>query len=513
MKKASAKIHVTKNDDIASIVERIMDAPGNEVTLSVPRFARFAESLSNFNLLKREAALLKKKVIIESVDEDIIELAESAGFSAVNPILSKRVRRTVSDIVSSRPLSSEASPRETLVPRAPLFSRRVRIDEAPPEPARKKMRSRSGGGKNLLYGLLGIAGVGLVLFIMFWVLPSARISLSLKRSSWNLSETFAFDKSQGTAQLFSSAQNVSLSFPASGSKDVSTAATGVLTIYNAYSSSPQPLVASTRFITSDGKVYRLTQSVTVPGAKIVEGKIVPSTIDAEARADKPGEAHNIGPTPYLSIPGFKGTPKYEGFYAEARSGMQGGFVGRAAVPTSSDIEKGKAVVVERLTAATKTALYSQLPKGFRIVDGASRLVFGKQSISQIADASGNFTIFMEATMRAIAFKDVELEERLVVRMRKEKGSEYAFATSTLVYGTPVVDFEKGILRVPLSFGSSIVKPIDTDGVLQMVAGKSVANTRLLLLGLPGLEKATISLSPPWVFRLPPRASRILLDVE
>ena len=61
-------------------------------------------------------------------------------------------------------------------------------------------------------------------------------------------------------------------------------AQGTLTIYNAYSSAPQTLVATTRFVTPDGKIFRLTNEVTVPGAKITNGQIVPSSINAPIAA-------------------------------------------------------------------------------------------------------------------------------------------------------------------------------------------------------------------------------------
>ncbi len=75
----------------------------------------------------------------------------------------------------------------------------------------------------------------------------------------------------------------------------------------------------TRFLALDGKIFRLTKGITVPGAKIVEGKIIPSSIEAAVIADQPGEAYNIGPVSRFSIPGLKGTPKYEAFYAESKA--------------------------------------------------------------------------------------------------------------------------------------------------------------------------------------------------
>jgi len=78
MDKKLEKISVTKRDEAAEVVEKIIDSTADEIILSVPRFSKLTDSLSNFHLIMREAELLHKKVIIESVDDKAIELASLA---------------------------------------------------------------------------------------------------------------------------------------------------------------------------------------------------------------------------------------------------------------------------------------------------------------------------------------------------------------------------------------------------------------------------------------------------
>src|SRR3989344_1375259 len=92
------KITINKSDEVAIIVEKIIEAPENEVVLNVPRFSHLGESLSNFHLLKREAEALEKKIIIESVDDHVVELAEMSGLTAINPFFAKN-KRQFADIV------------------------------------------------------------------------------------------------------------------------------------------------------------------------------------------------------------------------------------------------------------------------------------------------------------------------------------------------------------------------------------------------------------------------------
>src|SRR3989344_7375804 len=92
------KIIVNKSDEIAEIVEKIINVKDDEVILTIPRFSHLGESVSNFHLLKREAAALDKKILIESVDDHIVELAEMSGLTAINPFFAKN-KRQFSDIV------------------------------------------------------------------------------------------------------------------------------------------------------------------------------------------------------------------------------------------------------------------------------------------------------------------------------------------------------------------------------------------------------------------------------
>ena len=92
------KISLNKSDEVAEIVEKIIETESDKIILSVPRFSHIGESLSNFHLLKREAGALDKEIIIESVDDHVIELAEMSGLSALNPFFTKN-KRQFSDIV------------------------------------------------------------------------------------------------------------------------------------------------------------------------------------------------------------------------------------------------------------------------------------------------------------------------------------------------------------------------------------------------------------------------------
>src|SRR3989344_812332 len=89
-------------------------------------------------------------------------------------------------------------------------------------------------------------------------------------------------------------ETVESSAKATGEKEFNDRAMGQIVIYNAYSSEVQQLVERTRFSTPDDKIFRIQKAIAVPGAKVIDGKIEPSSVEADAVADSPGERYNIG---------------------------------------------------------------------------------------------------------------------------------------------------------------------------------------------------------------------------
>lgn len=90
-------------------------------------------------------------------------------------------------------------------------------------------------------------------------------------------------------------------------------ATGKIMIYNEFSTAEQKLIINTRFESPDGRIYKLAQSITVPGKKIINQQEIPGQIEAVVIAEEEGSQYNIDPTKF-TIPAFKGGPKYEYFY-------------------------------------------------------------------------------------------------------------------------------------------------------------------------------------------------------
>ncbi|MBU6142015.1 hypothetical protein KGO95_02775 [Patescibacteria group bacterium] len=546
------KIFVNKSDEVSVIVEKMIEAEDREITLSVPRFSHIGGSLGNFYLLKREADAIGKKVFVESVDDKVIELAAMSGLTGTNPFFAKNTRQ-FSDIVAPTQKTGKATaPRVRSVRPAPRRStgdirtssrERVPIfspapedphEKEPEQEIRREPRMRSFPTLSmpsvdmpdvihshfLRWTVIGVLGCALVFYLATAVLPRADVKLIPQKTQWSYDNAInavpgaTADISTMTipAQVFSETGNDTKPFPATGKKQVQQYATGTITIFNAYSSQPQQLVATTRFMTPDGKIFRLDRSIMVPAAQIVDGNVVASSTEAMVTADQPGPDYNIGPVQLFTIPGFQGTPKYKTFYGTSSANMTGGFTGEVAYPTPGDIAAAEKTAAADLQDALTTKLLSEVPNDFKILDGAQQFSLTSQTPDTTTDANGNFTILTKATATAIAFKESDAVSLLENKALSANTEQYAVGTTSLTYDLARADFTKGQISFPVHFSATLARVMDAAALKAKIAGKSETDLKTTIFALPGLDSATISLWPFWVKTVPTSPDKITVTI-
>ncbi|MCK9187304.1 MAG: hypothetical protein PHS16_00445 [Candidatus Colwellbacteria bacterium] len=525
MKKTAKKIYANKKDSCASVVHKVISSGMDELVLYLPKNALISENIKNFKLLKREASAVGKKVIIESVDGDILEMAATCGFDVVDGIFN-RSKMPLMDIMPAK------SKLESIAPEINDLDsededrgegedeNEDEYNETIPEKEVKKSSFKKAG---LAFSF--IVGLAAVVYVAFFVLPSAEISIERKKVEWSYSgdvvasissPSISAEEAVIPAQVFNISKNGVYSFPASGSEIVENKATATITIYNAYSSEKQPLVKTTRFVTPEGKIYRITSSVTVPGAKISEGKIIPSSIDVEAVADSPGEGYNTGPIAKLLIPGFHGSPKYDGFYGEMKTGASGGFVGELSVPTEEDIEKAKEEVEKKVREALDYEIAVSMPPGFKVFDGSSSITITKEGVVSKADGSeskGEFSYGMMIEAEIIAFSEDDLISLMSSKFEKDNPELYELISKNISYADPLIDLESGKISIPTKFSGIWARSFDPVSFKSDIIGDSEQALKSAIFGIPGVLSAKADLWPFWVRSVPNNPSKVNIKVN
>ncbi len=513
--KPEKRIFLDRQDDLDVAVNRLIKARAHILVLNIPRNSVLSKSLDNFHILKRESVAAGKEILVESVDNYILELASLAKIGAINPVF-KREERVVSDII--------------LKPRFEEKKQDISFlnEEKESTPTHKKEEKRPHKKTPFRYRwvavLLFMVFIGAGAFVLMnSVLPKATVVMTLKKFPTSFNErievfskvvdiSFKDDSIVLPGELLIARHNLSMRFPASGKDIIERKTEGTLTVYNAYSSEPQALVATTRFLSPDNKLFRLDEQVVVPAAKIVGGKIVPSQIKVKVTADKAGEEYNLEPQSGWRIPGFKGSPRYEGFYADNLLSLTGGFVGEEPVPTEEDIKSAKSAVSASLENALESQMLVLLSNRFKLFDGAREFKIINEEIEPV-DSEGNFGIFTEAELRYLVFEEEALKGAIAEKVGDSLPSDLRIRDSVFNYNQVEIDLSQGEMFFSVD-GSIVFEPnIDVENLKSQLVGQNEQELRRIVFFLSGLERANISLWPFWVNKVPVNSKRVEIIVD
>ena len=370
-------------------------------------------------------------------------------------------------------------------------------------------------------GIIVVAGIALYILTAFF--DHATVAINFKQTPWSYQGTFIADKNAVgidpasntiPAQVFTFPKNLTETFQGSSVQQVAQKARGTITIYNDYSAKPQELIATTRFETPDGKIFRIVNNVTVPGeTKGANGQLAPASITAPIVADQAGPAYDIGPVPKLTIPGFASDPAREaGFYGAITASTTGGFIGQTAVPTAADIAAAKASTTAQLQSVLASGFQGTYPNNFKILPGATDIQVGTLIVNTSTDANGTYTVFGNATLTAIGFDESALKNYLLTIAQSQEASS-TFKSVALNYSSVSADFTKGQISFALAVQAELEPALSVADFVTEIEGMSVGDARSTISALPQLSDGTISLWPSWLGSIPRDPSKISVTVN
>ena len=319
--------------------------------------------------------------------------------------------------------------------------------------------------------------------------------------------------------FFESEKTITETFPASGRASKEGKASGKITVYNEYSTDSQTLIATTRFISTDGQIFRTPTKVVIPGGHYEGGKLVAGEKEIEVVADESGPDYNIGPSTF-SIPGFAGTARYTKFYAKSFQSMVGGFLTGASYVTEDDLQEAEELTANEAEVAAEDALKLDLSSA-----NMSEYMYIENALDTEVDQEGNtvqagqeineFNYTAKAKTKTIVFKredfDDFVKEFLLTRVME--GMAIYEESIKADYVQENINLESGKIILSLSLSAKAYAAVDNDALKQMVSGKSAAGTKIIVENQIGEEKAEVKLWPFWVKKTPQNLDKIKLEME
>ncbi|HWR00005.1 MAG TPA: hypothetical protein VN397_04140 [Candidatus Methylomirabilis sp.] len=290
-----------------------------------------------------------------------------------------------------------------------------------------------------------------------------------------------------------------------GAKAEDTVVTGKVRIINNYSKD-QPLVKTTRLLTSDGRLYRINATVNVPSK---------GSVEVEAYSDKPGKQYEITGKTSFTIPGLSESLQ-KWIYAESAGSLVGGQRTVKSL-TAGDVDAAEKELEKAVLDQAKKTLLAEVGDG-RFTEAVYLVkTIDKKSNVKLGEEADRFLMSLKLDVTGVFYPKTDMESLVRERINErtpEGRSIVSYEPGKTVFSVSQVDVKNERATVTLKAE-----------VTTKLSDKSPNLTKDLILGLPideaetkleaveGVEAASITVRPSWVRRLPTLKDHVTFRIE
>ncbi len=326
---------------------------------------------------------------------------------------------------------------------------------------------------------------------------SAKVEVTPNTVSAAVQGSFTATQSTGDFpfEILTAQKIASQSVKATGTKTVTSSASGTITIYNAQART-QKLIANTRFATAAGLIFRIHTAVTVPAGTSAK----PGSVTAKVYADQAGSTYNVGPTSF-TIPGFAGTPQASTVYARSTSAMTGGASGTVPVVDAALEKQAKTALMSALGPDLESSIRAQVPQGYTLLPGAATTTYEELESSASA-STGMAEVKEQGTITAVVFPNAVLAKQVAASVTGlgYQGEPVTLGTASNLTLTPangMPDPQATSFSFTLSGTASLIYTIDPTRIAAAISGKTRSAAEVALTNYPEVKRAVIILRPFW----------------
>ncbi len=289
---------------------------------------------------------------------------------------------------------------------------------------------------------------------------------------------------------------------------VPTKTTGKVKIINNYSKE-QPLIATTRLLTSDNKLYRINKNVNVPAG---------GSVEVEITSDKEGFEFEINKGVKMTIPGL-----WEGLqdkiYAETITEIvgEGGVSGPITMVTADAIAKAQEGLYVTVFETAKKTL--TLEAG---ADPAWESIFWvteskKQSNAAPGQIMDRFMAQVKISVTAVFFPKDDLASLVRTKLMQKLPEGYSLSDidmSQISFKLDKADESKSTATLAVK-AEALSKLTESSSVFRKdaIVGLPMDEVIRKWSAIDGVKEVNVSLQPNWVQRLPSMKDKITVVID
>lgn len=491
-----------------------------------PRYQTALNSKSDIRPPREEATMTRRHVV-EPVESRVLTTEHHQPY---RPALDTAVHSTQDFSERNQKLQKFFNREATAEHRPPVAQRNAPSMRPEMVPSRSSVSSGRAPvsswktASSIVLSLLFLAGVGAA---VYFLVPKATVIVTPHDITRDITAKYEGrtiapigDKSENIVPVrkIEKSYATKLSGEATGKSSAGNQkARGTIIISNEYSSDSQPLISTTRFETSEGKVFRLAESVTVPGMTIQNGKREAGVVEAVVVADAAGDTYNIDPTAF-TVPGFKGSAKYDKFRAQSTKAFTGGGAGGDGMMsiTKEDIDKSvqklKELSKEEFLAAVKQDL---LPEERIIDDSVEIREDGTPTLPLIGSIGESFDIEQRFDGKVFVVSEQALKDKLAEKNQPElKDVAFAVIGATLSFENVVPHYDENTVEFSVQSALSLESVVMKDALREELLGQDEKGIKMILEKHPEIKKIEVNFTPEFLFRsIPNSTSRVSVILE
>jgi hypothetical protein len=377
--------------------------------------------------------------------------------------------------------------------------------------ATRDMHSKKGNGLFTKITLVAVVLISIVSIAAAISLAYARGTLTIvpKKVDSSINIPFAANPSgEGLKYITINASDTAVEVvPSKPGAFYQSKAKGNATITNT-STDEQQLVVNTRLETATGKIFRITKPVVISAGKHISVPII---------ADESGADWNItkAEAGKMKIPGFKGSKKYDQFYAELDEDVTGGFSGNKNVIDEQVYKETRDRLSASVTELVKAKLRSQIDANSVFYD--SLVTVKIEELPQLAKGTAQSQISIKGTGMAYVFDKNELTRVLGANEVKKLGSNTFKAIGiekiAVSSKTPLKFSPTATLNLSAVGDITLVGDVPVDGIKKELLGIKISDLNTVLKKYDSIGKASVKISPFWKKTFPNTVDRIDIEVS
>lgn len=375
-------------------------------------------------------------------------------------------------------------------------------------------------------------GLGMIVFILvilfLFSLSRAEVTYWPETEEVKVTTTLTIDVSldninitnrQIPGFIFEKEKTVTDNFIATGKATKEGKARGTITVYNEFSTNSQILIATTRFISTEGKLFRTPTRVVIPGGHYEGSKFIAGEKKIEVVADETGPEYNIEASTF-SIPGFAGTARYTKFYAKSFQPMVGGFLSGSSLITEEDIENAKEIVTNKAEKEVEQLLLigletEEMQKYISIDKAISIELEESLPLAVAGQEAENFNYRAKAVSQALIFRKSDLDDFVdqFLLTKIKEGNKIYEESLEVNYIQESINLTTGKIILSLSITAKAYKEVDEDNIRRLVSGKSLTGSKIIVENQRGVVKTEVDFWPFWVKKAPQAEDKIEVEMK